>query len=132
MTTAKRKKSSKGQWGKLLDFKGKQYLGRIRKQYGDMGLWLGVELACLALALGLLFFCYFRFEAFHYWVCRVYALFGYTEAEHKLGEKFLYGKYVEKNEVVLMQCLLYRVNSYIFRYLISVCQHNNIDRHFFI
>ena len=65
-----------------------------------MGLCLGVELACLALALGLLFFCYFRFEAFHYWVCRVYALFGYTEAEHKLGEKFLYGKYVEKNEVV--------------------------------
>ena len=76
-----------------IDFK----IARIRNH--EAGVWLVLECFCLGVALLLLYLCYFHFPAFHYWVCRAYAAMGHTEAEHKLGEKFLYGNYVEKNEV---------------------------------
>ena len=55
---------------------------------------LGIVVCLIALYL-----CYFHFEWFHYHVTGMYANLGHPHAQHLMGDKLLFGKGVEMDEV---------------------------------
>lgn len=61
---------------------------------------------CLCACLFLLYACWFHFDAFHFRLSHVYASLGHVHAQHIVGERYLYGKGVERDEVTLtkLQC----------------------------
>ena len=95
---AKKSRKPNYRWSNLLDFQSNYYIAKIRQN--ETKLWLGFEIFGLIVTVALFICCYFYFESFHYYLCRIYAHFGHADAQHKLGEKFLYGKGVDKDEVL--------------------------------
>ena len=85
-------------WGELMTFGDKNYLAKIRKQ--ETKLWLGFEICGLVVAVAALIYCYFFFDHFHFNICKIYGHLGHVDAQHKVGERLLYGKGVEKDEVM--------------------------------
>ena len=90
-------------WNHSSTFDGRLFLSRLQKgQYGSP-----IDLACigaLSILLGLsllsLYLCYFHFPWFHFHVTHAYAHIGHVEAQHLLGDKFLHGNGVDKDEVI--------------------------------
>ena len=90
-------------WNHSTFFDGRLFLSRLKaSQYGspyDLAC-IGVLSILLAISLIALYLCYFHFAWFHFHVTHAYARIGHVEAQHLMGDKFLHGNGVDKDEVI--------------------------------
>jgi len=90
----------------LTGYRGKKYLGRSRQtERLDTATKVVLTLLVGALVVCLLagYYCYYHFHWFHFHVARTYAHLGYPQAQHVLGERYLYGAGVEQDEEEAMR-----------------------------
>ena len=91
-------------WNHSSTFDGRLFLSRLIKNGSpaDYGC-IGILIVLLGLCLVALYFCYFHFQWFHFHVTHAYAHIGHIEAQHLLGDKYLHGQGIDKDEVIIQK-----------------------------
>lgn len=87
------------EWNHSMTFDGRVFLSKYYAEYKGLGFLIGLQILGLFLCATALYFCYFHFQLFHYHVTGLYAGLGHADAQHLMGDKFLHGKGVAKDEV---------------------------------
>ena len=87
----------KAEWTDLINFNGRHYLARVKKQ--DDCLVITFEILLVVAALLSMYFCYFHFQWFQFTILKGYARIGHPHAQHIVGERLLHGKGVEQDKV---------------------------------
>ena len=89
-------------WNHSSTFDGRLFLSRMKLENGspaDYGA-IGILIVLLGLCFMALYFCYFHFQWFHFHVTHAYARIGHVEAQHLMGDKYLHGQGIDKDEVI--------------------------------
>ncbi len=91
-------------WNHSSTFDGRLFLSRLIKNGSpaDYGC-IGILIVLLGLCLVALYFCYFHFQWFHFHVTHAYAHIGHIEAQHLMGDKYLHGQGIDKDEVIIQK-----------------------------
>uniref|UniRef100_UPI00398E80AB sel1-repeat-containing protein YbeT-like isoform X1 n=1 Tax=Pristiophorus japonicus TaxID=55135 RepID=UPI00398E80AB len=76
---------------------------RPRKEQGDQSGWSLCEGVTAVLALSFLLYLFLYYQTFHLHVTHAYAHLGYPAAQHSIGQRYLHGLGVEKDEEVAMR-----------------------------
>lgn len=89
------------EWNNIVNFDGKMFLSRLKKDPDFI--CIALEVLGIIVALIALYFCYFHFDHFHYHVSHVYANLGHPHAQHLVGDRLLHGKGVDQDKNLAME-----------------------------
>ncbi|XP_072857978.2 uncharacterized protein LOC110085350 [Pogona vitticeps] len=95
------RKSAQRSWAGMEDFSKSNHPHRIKKPFSSV--WHKWELLAISASIFLLLYITLCYENFHFHVAHMYAHLGYSNAQHVVGQRYLKGAGVEKNEEKAMQ-----------------------------